>query len=125
MTIESRQAEVRRPVMVVNPMTREGQWVCFGPDRAFAYKIETGRVIPFESTPNVLKLTVELEAPNNANNKSQEIMDIMMTKKRLDHTEKIEHMKGVPDVIKQMLTARKDVFFTTFWMAGHRPWTVD
>ena len=25
--------------MAVKPMTQQGQWVCFGPDRAFAYKI--------------------------------------------------------------------------------------
>ena len=53
--------------MAVKPMTQQGQGVCFGPDRAFAYKIETGRVIP--STPNGWNLTVELEAPNGANSK--------------------------------------------------------
>ena len=31
-----------------------------------------------------------------------------MTEKRLEQTEKIEHMRGPPDVIKQMLTGRKD-----------------
>ena len=30
MTIESRQAEVRRTFMAVEPMTQEGQWVCLG-----------------------------------------------------------------------------------------------
>ena len=49
--MESRIAEVRRPLMAVKPMTQQGQWVCFGPDRAFAYKIESGRVIPFTNTP--------------------------------------------------------------------------
>ena len=52
MTFESRQVEVRRPLMVVKPMTQQGQRVCFGLDRAFAYEMDTGRVIPFESTPN-------------------------------------------------------------------------
>ena len=79
MTIESRQAEVRLLLMAVKPMTQQGQWVSFGPDHAFAYAIETGRVIPFESTPNGWKLTVELKAPNDANSKLQEVMDIMMT----------------------------------------------
>ena len=37
--------------MAVKPMTQQGQWVCFGPDRAFAVKLVTGRAIPFESTP--------------------------------------------------------------------------
>ena len=41
--------------------------------------------------------------------KLQEIMDIMMTEKRLEQTEKIEHMRGLPHVIKQMLIGRKDV----------------
>ena len=109
MTIESRQAEVRRPLMAVKPMTQQGQWVCFGPDRAFAYNIETGRVIPFESTPNGGNLTVELEAPNDAHSKLQEVMDIMMTDRRLEQTEKIEHMRGPPHAIKPMLTGRKDV----------------
>ena len=68
-TIESRQAEVSRSVMVVEPMTQQGQWSCFGPDRAFAYQIDTGRVIPFESTSNGWNLTVELEAPDDANSK--------------------------------------------------------
>ena len=61
--IESRQGTVRRPLMAVKPMTAQGQWVFFGPDRAFAYKIETGRVIPFEPTPTGWNLTMELEAP--------------------------------------------------------------
>ena len=90
-------------------MTQQGQWVCFGPDRTFASKIETGRVIPFESRPNGWNLTVELEAPNDANSKFQEIMDIMMTEKLLEQTEKTKHMRGLPDVIKLMLTGRKDV----------------
>ena len=49
--IGSRQAPVRRPLMAVKPMTAQGQWVCFGPERAFAYKIETGRVIPSSPRP--------------------------------------------------------------------------
>ena len=93
-TIESRQAEVRKRLMAVKPMTQQRQWVCFGPDRAFAYKIETGRVTPFESTPNGLNITVEIEAPNDANNKLQDIMDIMMTEKRLERTEKIKTHDG-------------------------------
>ena len=75
--------------MAVKPMTQQGQWGCFGLFRAFADKIESVRVIPFESTPNGWNLTVELEAPNDANNKLQETMDIMMTERRSEQTEKI------------------------------------
>ena len=53
--------------------------------------------------------SVELEAPNDANSKIQEIMDIMMTENRLEQTEKMEHMKGLLHAIKQMLTGRRDV----------------
>ena len=67
-------------------------------------KIETGRVIPIESTPKGWNLTVEIEAPNDANSKFHEVMDIMMTEKRLEQTEKTEHMRGLPHAIKQMLT---------------------
>ena len=105
-TIESQQAEVRRPLLAVKQVTQQGHWVCFGPDRAFANIIESGRVIPFESAPNEWNLTVELEAPNDANSKLQEIMDIMKTEKRLEQTEKIEHTRGLPHTIKQMLTGR-------------------
>ena len=77
MTIESRQAEMRRALMAVKLMTQQGQRVCFGPDRAFAYKMETGRVIPFESTPNGWNFTVEHEAPNDANRQLQEVRNIM------------------------------------------------
>ena len=31
-------------------------------------------------------------------------MDLMMTGKRSEQAEKIEHMRGLPQVIKQMLT---------------------
>ena len=72
--------------MAVKPMTQIRQLVCFGPDRAFAYKRETGRVTPFESTPNGWNLTVELDAPNDANSKLQEIMDITMIGKNLEQT---------------------------------------
>ena len=80
----------------------------FGRDRAFAYKRETGRVIPFESTPNGY-LTGELQAPNDFNSRLKEVMDIMMTEKRLEQTEKIEHVRELLHAIKQMLTGRKDV----------------
>ena len=88
------------------PMTIEsqGQWVCLVPDRAFAYEIETGRVIPFESTPNEWNVTIELDVPNDANSKLHEVMDIMMAEERLEQTEKIEHMRGLPHAINQMLT---------------------
>ena len=75
-------------------MTQQGQWVCFGPDRPFAHKIDTGRVLPFESTT----------VPNEANSKLQEVIDIMMTEQRLEQVEKVEHGKGLPHAIKQMLT---------------------
>ena len=81
--------------------------------------MQNGRVIPFESTPNGWNLTVELQAPIEANSKVQEILDIMMTGKRLEQTEKIEHARGLPRVIKQMLIGRKDVsYLKTFRMAG-------
>ena len=78
MTIESRLAEVQRPLMAVKHVTQHGQWVCFGPDRAFAIKIETGRVIPFQSTINGWNLPPEVEAPNDANTQLQEVMDFMI-----------------------------------------------
>ena len=75
-----RQATVRRPLLAVKPMTAQGQWVCFGPDRAFAYKIETGNVMPFESIPTGWNLTMELEAPENANKKLQEATETKIAK---------------------------------------------
>ena len=39
------------------------------------YKIATGRVIPFESTPTGWNLTVELEVLENANKELNEAMD--------------------------------------------------
>ena len=113
--MESRQAEARRLLMAVKPMAQQGQWVCVGLDRAFAYKIFAGRVVPFESTPNGWNLTVELEAPTDANNELQEVMDIMMTEKRSEQTEKLDHTRRLPHAIK--LTGR-NVFFTPFWVAG-------
>ena len=78
--------------MAVKPKTQPGQWVCFGPDRAFACKKKTFRVISFESTPNGWNLTVEFEAPKDANSKLQEVKDTMMTEKRLEKSEDIEHI---------------------------------
>ena len=71
--------------------------------------MDTGRVLPFESTPNGWNFTVELEAPNDASSKLPEVMDIMRTEKRLEQTEKIDHMRGLPHAIKHMLIGRKDV----------------
>ena len=49
-------------------------------------------------------------------------MDITMTEERLEQTEKIEHMRGV---LRHNQTnddwTKGCVFFTTFWVAGHRP----
>ena len=99
-TIESPQATVRRPLMAVKPMTAQGQWVCFGPDRAFAYKIETGRVIPFESTPTGWNLTMELEAPENANKKLQEAMDTKIAELR---TESQNPLSSLPTRVKELM----------------------
>ena len=93
MTTESRQTEVKRPMMAVKPMTQQGQWVCFGPHRAFAYKIESGRVIPFENTSKGWNFTVELEAPDDR--KLRENMDTMRAEKRVEQMEKIEHLQGL------------------------------
>ena len=82
--------------------------------------METGSVMPFESTHHGWTLTVELEAhQNDATGKLQEIMDIMMTVKRLEQTENTEHTRGLLHAINQILTGC--VFFATFRMAEHRP----
>ena len=49
-------------------------------------------------------LTVQLEAPSDATSKLQEVMDIILTEKRPEQTEKIEHMRGLPHASKQMST---------------------
>ena len=89
--------------MAVKPMTQQGQRVCPGPDRAFAYKIDTGRVTPWESTPNGWNLAVEPKAPNDANRKSQEVMDIMHTE-QLEEIQEVEHMSAPARVFKQILS---------------------
>ena len=90
-------------------MTQQGQWVCCGPDRAFACNIAAGRVISFGNTPNGWNLTVELEAPGDANRKLQEVMDIMITGKTFKRNkQKVEQMRGLLRVIKQMWTGRRD-----------------
>ena len=112
MTIESRQAEVRRPLMAVKPMTQQGQWVCFGPDRALA----TGRVIPFESTPSGWNLRVEF-----SKHQMRPTAKLQASHGHHDETEKIEHMRGLPHAIKQNVVRTEGcVFFSTFSVAGHR-----
>ena len=113
MTIQSRQAEVRRPLMAAKPMAQQGHCVCFGPDRAFAYKIEPDRVIPFESTPNGWNLTVELEVTrNHGHHDDRETLRTDGENRTREGTASrnqtnVDWTKGC-------------VFFTTFWMAGHR-----
>ena len=77
-------------------MTQQGQWVCFGPDRAFAYKIETGRVVPFEPTPTGWNLTVDLEAPNDANEKLHTVMQLAATERRIE-----QQSPGLPPKVAQ------------------------
>ena len=72
-SIESQKAEVRTPLMAVQPMTQQRQWVCCRPHRAPENKMDIHRVIQFESTPNGWNFTVELEATNGANSKMQEV----------------------------------------------------
>ena len=104
MSVASRQAEVRRPLMAVKPMTQQGQRVCFDPGRAFANKIHTARGIPSETTPDAWNYTVELEAPSDANRKLREVMDIMHTEQRFEQTQKVKRMSAPPLGIKQMMT---------------------
>ena len=91
-------------MMAVKPMTEQGQWVCFGPDRAFAYKIETGRVIPFEPTATGWNLTMELEAPENANKKLQEVMDTKTAEKRMEpQGSGSNSFGGLPDRVRELI----------------------
>ena len=55
-----RQAEVRRHLMAVKPKTQEGQCVCFRLGRTLAHKMDTDRVMLFESTLKGWNLIVEL-----------------------------------------------------------------
>ena len=76
MTIESRRSEVRRLWLAVKPTTQQGQWVCSGPDRAFAHKLETGKVIPFErARPTDGASQLNFMHENDANSKLQEVME--------------------------------------------------
>ena len=104
MTLSTRQAQVRRPLMAVKPMTKQGQWVCFGPDRAFAYRPETGRVIPFEPTPTGWNLTLELEAPNDANRKLEEYMELEAGERREDQWRAANAPGGVPAKVMQLIS---------------------
>ena len=102
--IESQQATVRRPLMAVKPMTAQGQWVCFGPDRAFAYKIETGRVIPFKPTPTGWNLTMELEALENANRKLQQVMDTKIAEMRTgSQSPGLNPLGGLPTRVRELI----------------------
>ncbi len=84
MTSDTRQAQVRSPLRAAKPVTKAGQWHWFGPDRAFAYDIETGRVTPLESTPAGWNLTLEIQAPNDANGKLAEHMEIKASEINVD-----------------------------------------
>ena len=84
-----RQAEVRRHLMVVKPKTQEGQCVCFRLDRTLAHKMDTDRVMLFESTLKGWNFIVELEAPSDANMTLQEVTEIIGAEQRLDSTEKM------------------------------------
>ena len=108
MSIDSRQARVRRPLMAVKPMTEQGQWVCFGPDRAFAYKIDTGRVVPFENTPSGWNLTVELEAPSDANEKLRTVMEVAASERRLNQKSTAARC-SLPDKVLQMINGSQRV----------------
>ena len=63
--------------MAVKSMTQE-QWVCFVTVRSHT-KEKLAQSKPFESTPNGWNLTIEFAAPNDANSKLQEVVDIMRT----------------------------------------------
>ena len=70
-----------------------------------------------ESTPNGWNLTTELEAPNDASSQLQEVTDIMMTEKRLEPMENIEHISCI----------QTDVDWNTedasFWVAESTDWS--
>ena len=89
MITESRQAEVRSPVMVVKLMTHlarsHTQWTL-----AEEYHVK--------GTPNGWNITLALEAPSDANRKLQDVMDIMSTEQGLEETEKVERLSGHPAI---------------------------
>ena len=65
--------------------------------------------------------SVELEAPNDANSKLQEVMDNMLTEKLSVQTEKIGRVGRLLLAIKQMLSGRKDASSSQPWgVAVHR-----
>ena len=95
-------------------MTQQGQRVRFGPDRVFAYTKE------FDCADNGWNLAVEPEAPNDSNCKLQEVRDIMITENRMEHMEKIDHMRALLHALKQMFTAPQKTH-PFLGVAGHRP----
>ena len=107
--IDSRAAQVRRPLMAVKPMTQQGHWVCFGPDRAFAYKPETGRVIPFEPTGSGWNLTMELEAPADANEKVQSAVEAMNSCERMDEESEMMRVGDVPSQVTRLIMGETEV----------------
>ena len=102
MTTESRQAEVRRLLMLVKPITRTAGQFRSGS----CVRIQNGRWqndTNRKHTPNGWNPTVDFETPNDAHRNLQEVMDH-------DHwqqTETNEHINGLPQVIQQMLTGQQ------------------
>ena len=100
--LSTRKAKVRRPLMSVKDMTNKGQWVVFGPPGGFCYQPKLKRLVNFDNTPTGWDLTVELEAPAEANRRLEEYVEVKEAERTIDMV--AETPVGMPDFIRKMIS---------------------
>ena len=108
LVIPSRKAPCRRPLLAVKDLTNKGQWVVFGPTKAFAYQPQGGRVTKFDNTPSGWNWTLKLDAPNMANRKVLEALERRKEEQELQ-VEAAKVQSGglptdMPEAVRRMIT---------------------
>ena len=96
MLIRTRVAEVRRPLLSVKDMTKNGYNVLFSPSGAFAHRPaaagRAARTVQFQSTPAGWDHCVELEAPSRAN----KIVNELSAMKKTEAVEEVAPANSLP-----------------------------
>ena len=89
-------------------MTKQGQWVVFSPSEGFAYQPQSKRMVKFDNTPTGWDLTVELEAPNEANKRIEEYAQVQQADRNVEQEGRTP--SGTPDFICKMIAGNAHPF---------------
>ena len=98
MRLKTRSAEVNVPLMAVKDMVKANQTVVFDSEGSFTYSKDTGVRTPFQSCNGGWELTLDLEAPQTANDVALQVLTSRRAEK-IDNDKQIDSLERIRQIV--------------------------